>query len=232
MSFTFRGANISLDKVCLVLNGSNCMEAVKDRFDFHPTTRNYFNFKIGQDLCHRYSFSSMQKLLCLIYNSGKYGKLEPLISTLFPYEDNDRQNAFEVYKNIIFPATTINMRIMYFNELLYILNNSIVNLRPGNSSWNRSIGECYDPAAWSFTDGKFVITDEIDVFILSNLLQIKVNPSTIYFYTAKDSNGNPMLYSSNNISVNEGIGNYQPLNIPIYIYPLTESGEQFEMRVS
>lgn len=235
MSFTFREENICIapNQYCLQLNGREKMETKDSRFPFHHTTYNEFNFEDGQDLCHRYSFSSMAQLLRLIYNSGDYSLIEPLISTLFPYDDyDDRQNANNVYQSIIFPATTTDMRVMFFNELLYMLNNSLLNLRPGKSSWNRSIGMCYDPVAWEFTDGKFVITDEIDVFILSNLLRINVCTSTIYFYSAKNSAGEPVLYSSNNSSENQGIGKYDKCDIPIYIYPTDKNGNTFEMRIT
>ena len=228
MSFTFRGENLQVPFYCVDISGSK-MIPTDNRFAFHPTTYGEFNIKSGQDLCHRYSFSAMQQLLCLIYNSGDNTKLEPLIAALFPYNNDDRKNAFAVYDKII---NKPQKAVKYFNQLLYILNNSLFNLRPGNSGWNRSIGMCYDPSAWTFDGKKFIITDDEDVFILSNLLQINVKPSTIYFYTAKDSNGNPVLYSSNNGSANAGIGEYQQLNVPICIYPTDEHGNQFEMQIT
>lgn len=228
MSFTFRGEDLKVSFFCVDISDGK-MVPTDNRFDFHTTTKN--KSEKGKDLCHRYSFSAMQQLLCLIYNSGDHSKLETLIATLFPrdVDDDDRKNAFAVYDKIINKPVKA---VKYYNQLLYILNNSLFNLRPGNSSWNRSIGMCYDPSEWEFDGKKFIITSEEDVFILSNLLHIKVNPSTIYFYTAKDSGGNPVLYSSNNGSVNQGIGEYQQLNIPIYIYPYDENGNQFEMRIS
>lgn len=40
------------------------------------------------------------------------------------------------------------------NELLYILNNARENLRIGNSRWNSSIGEEFDPVSWCFVEKK------------------------------------------------------------------------------
>lgn len=231
MSFTFRGENICIapNQYCLQLNGCEKIETNDSRFPFHHTTYDKFDFEDGQDLCHRYSFSSMAQLLRLIYNSGDYRLIKPLIRTLFPNADDDWECVLAVYRKI---TDKPQKAVKYFNQLLYALNNSLLNLRPGKSSWNRSIGICYDPVAWEFTDGKFVITDEIDVFILSNLLRINVRTSTIYFYSAKNSAGEPVLYSSNNSSENQGIGKYDTCDIPIYIYPTDENGNTFEMRIT
>ncbi|MBD5141498.1 MAG: hypothetical protein HDT25_08815, partial [Ruminococcus sp.] len=198
---------------CVDISGSE-MIPTDNRFAFHSTTYGEFNLESGQDLCHRYSFSAMQQLLCLIYNSEDHSKLKPLIAALFPYDDDDRKNAVAVYNKII---NKPEKAVKYYNQLLYILNNSLFNLRPGNSSWNRSIRECYDPESWYGNGQGFVISSEDDVYLLDNLLAIPVEPSTIYFYTAKTNSGDRLLYSSNNPFPNEGINAYGECNIPIFI---------------
>ena len=229
MSFTFRGEDLQVPFYCVDISGSE-MIPTDNRFAFHSMTYAEFNLESGQDLCHRYSFSAIRSLLCQIYNSGDYSKIEPLINTLFSYDKyNDRENAFAVYEKI---KSKPDKAAKYFSQLLYILNNSLFNLRPGNNRWNRSIGMCYDPVSWKYDGEKFIITDETDVFILSNLLQINVEMSTIQFYSAYDPVGNPVLYSSNNGSVYEGIDEYNECNIHIYIYPMDEKGNSFEMKIT
>lgn len=233
MNFMFRGESVELTEKCIIFSDSK-MIPTDYRFGFHHSTLRKFKVAKDEDLCHRYSFSAMKQLLCILYNERNCTSISTLIYALFPYDDDDdRQDALEIYEEIV--SGTNNKLEELFNELLYMLNNSLINLRPGKSGWNRSIGMCYDPVKWEFTEEKgekFIITDEIDTFILSNLLSINVRPSTIYFYSARNSAGKPILYSSNNSSENLGINKYTPCNTPIYIYPLDEDGNEFEMCIT
>lgn len=219
MSFTFRGDNLKVPFFCVDLEDGQ-MVSTGERFSFHDSTYDFFEFEQNEDLCHRYSFSSMVQLLCMIYQSGDMNKLGQLIDALFPNDDDDRDSALAVYKKIIEKP---EKRVKYFNQLLYIMNNSLLNLRPGNSGWNRSIKSCYDPEEWKYDNsGKFVITSRNDVDILSKLLEIDVDPSTVYFYTAQANDEEVFLYSSNNDFSNEGVDVYESCDIPVCI--LLEDG--------
>lgn len=212
------------------------MVSKRNRFNFHESTRKHFKAESDQDLCHRYSFSAILQLLCIIYNAHdprEYSKIEQLIIALYPYK-KDRDDALEIFNKIKGTSNkNISDLVTLFNELLYVLNNALDNLRAGDSSWNRSIGAAYDPIEYYYDQAKkrIYITDTIDIYILSNLYQIYVEPSTIHFYSAiKD--GKPFLYSSDNPYKNEGTAAYEISDIPIYIRPLTEDGTEFEMKLT
>lgn len=229
MSFSFRGVDMEIPYYCLIfdsgrLDGSTIVHR-GGRFPFHEKNK----LEKDLDLCHRYSFDAMSNLLCWIYNTGRFVKksaseitvLDQLVNIMYKSEfmpqDEDWDSANNIlrklYSNINSPVTVLH----YFNELLYILNNARINLRAGDKSWNRSIGSGYDAEEWETDGQKIVITSYTDVYLLSNLLTIPANPSTIYFYTALSSAKGPILYSSDNSFSYEGISAYQEIKIPIYI---------------
>lgn len=223
MSFRFRDdqepITLKNKDLCLELRGGT-MVANNKRGGFHSTTYNCFNMAAGQDLCHRYSFSSMKKFLCYCYNSGRYEFLKDLISVMYSCAGNPYPNDYNTALEIIYRihnAAYVADRVVCFNELLYVLNNVIINLRPGNASWNRSIRECYDPEAWYMNGQGFVIYSNNDVHLIRYLLDIPINPSTIYFYTAQDDEGVQVLYSSNNPFPNKGAKVYDECKMPIFI---------------
>lgn len=223
MSFKFRNDDAPIilkdNDICLALSGG-IMAPNSHRCGFHNSTKKYFNIQSGQDLCHRYSFSSMKKFLCYSYNTGKYEILNDLISVMYSCDGNpypgDYNTALDII-NKIRNTANIAERVFYFNELLYVLNNVIINLRPGDARWNRSIRECYDPEEWYCNSRGFVISSSTDVHLIRYLLTIRVDPPTIYFYTAQTKSGDKLLYSSNNIFPNEGITAYGKCDLPIFI---------------
>ncbi|MDE6710286.1 MAG: hypothetical protein K2J76_07340, partial [Oscillospiraceae bacterium] len=148
-----------------------------------------------------------------------YCQIGQIFDVMYPDKDTnpDYSDALNVYYKIDSTGIKNTEMLQCFNELLYIFNNALINLRPGDSSWNRSIGGCYDPESWYPDKNRFVINSKEDVHILDNLLKIFVNPSTIYFYTAQTHSGDLLLYSSNNSFPYEGIKAYSECNIPIFI---------------
>lgn len=234
MSFTFRGEPVELTEKCITFSGSK-MIPTGHRFGFHRSTLSEFNVANDEDLCHRYSFSAMTQLLCILYNERKCTSINTLIYALFPYYNNDdRQGALNIYEEIVSGTKNKNELEELFNELLYFLNNSISNLRGGKSSWNRSIGEVYDPVSWRYdeSEGVFYITDNVDVYMLHNLHCINISTSTLYFYTAKAPDGTPIMYSSNNPSQYKGIDQYDTFYAPIYIISRDNHNKPLKIRLS
>lgn len=219
MIFHFRGKTVELDKKCLELSDGK-LKATGERFDFHNSTVDHFikenGGKSGGDLCHRYSFSAMTELLCILYNSKKLDEIPNLIYALYPY-DEEQNFMLKIYNDIKLQESYDPEDV--FNTLLYYFNNAISNLRYGNKNWNRSIGESYDPVSWIYNNKEqaFYITDEVDIYMLHILNSINITPSTLYFYTAIAPDGTPVMYSSNNPSKYEGIENYEKFKKPIYI---------------
>jgi hypothetical protein len=93
------------------------------------------------------------------------------------------------------------------NKLLYELNSCPNNLRPGDSSWNRSVKCAYDPSDWYYDAQKNVFElSEEDSIRLTNLLHFTMgevkgvsnSENAVFFYTACGQNKEPLLYSSKN----------------------------------
>lgn len=214
MGFTFRGAEWNLPFYCLEINGNYLIQN-QNRFPFHER----YNLGFGRDLCHRYSFDSMSKYLCWCYNNGNLAAVQTLINLMYDPNDNDYADVARIY-NRLERGNTPELWCLCLNELLYVLNNARINLRAGDSSWNRSIGSAYDPESWELIDNGsgILITSVYDIRLLKGLLAVPVDPPTIFFYTARDADNIPVLYSSNNNFPNEGINAYSVGGIPIYIF--------------
>lgn len=128
------------------------------------------------------------------------------------------------------------------NLLLYYMNSVYDNLRIGNSRWNSSIGEYYDPDRWVFSgaDGRltnsnlaldirfdqnyrdneggfpentFYLISEVDIRKLNILFKLKSVPAPQMFTAIY--NGRPIIYSSNNAFAFGQREEYEECGFPI-----------------
>jgi hypothetical protein len=116
------------------------------------------------------------------------------------------------------------------NDLLYWLNSCRNNLRPGNSSWNRSVGSAYDPSDWEYdTVNNIFILSKSDSIQITNLLHFTMGKmedvsnsvDAVFFYSAK-ANDEEILYSSQNGSVLVGDLAYNPCTSRIVYWDYVE----------
>lgn len=223
---SFRGEPVTAND-CLILE-NHALYCVGERFRFHHTTYDYFkndrdadeddDVSIKTAICHGYSFSSMADYLCFCFKDGHVDYILKLLKAVYlveqmitldgsdselhnGYTKKDKTLAYNIYQKISSPYCFGSELAEYYNELLYVLNNAIPNLRVGNSSNNSSLGGAYDPISWKLkSDSKskyFLIDDPDDVYRLKILRGVPIEPSTLYFYTALYNN-KPFLYSSTN----------------------------------
>lgn len=130
------------------------------------------------------------------------------------------------------------------NLLLYYMNSVYDNLRIGNSRWNSSIGEYYDPDRWVFSgaDGRllnsnlaldirfdqdyrdneggfpentFYLISEVDIRKLKILFNLESVPAPQMFTAIY--NGRPIIYSSNNAFEFGQSGEFRECNFPINV---------------
>lgn len=216
MGFKFREKKeMELPYICLEISGGRLTQN-KKRFKFYKEP----NLGEGWALCHRYSFDSMSKYLCWCYNRGGLDYVQTLIDLMYDPNDNDYSDALRIYSNLE-RSDTAELCCLHLNELLYVLNNARINLRAGKRSWNCSIGSAYDPESWELieNDSQILIKSNYDIRLLNGLLDVRIEPPTIFFYTARDkeNDNKPFLYSSNNTFDYERIEKYGLCNIPVFI---------------
>jgi hypothetical protein len=186
-----------------------------------------------QDICHYLSYSTIEAALCKCINEKNIKCLDYLIQSVFlnggnnesfyHYVPNIINEIIEILHNENRDINTNNYISLLLNSLMIYFNNSISNLRYGDSSWNQSIGNAYDPSKWCYVNSEnkivrancdltqFTFEDNQpnkgEGFYLINKedgdrinLICKIKPYKdypIFLYTGKDSNG-PFLYSSDN----------------------------------
>ena len=113
----------------------------------------------GQHYCHSISAHNIEENIADICNQNLLGDMTFLLKALYP---NISQNKFEreYYQGSMYLANVLSSIIggddTYINDILehfcYLAVNSPCNLRIGNSRWNESVGESFDPTQWFFMD--------------------------------------------------------------------------------
>lgn len=230
-----------------------------ERYDFISAVKQLTPCGDGENICHYISFDYMKNALTTSAQEFYLGNL-----TQTEFADNirnlaaavttgDRANPAgrqktaidEVYNQIksctnYIAAVTDNTQDISgkLNELLYYLNSADANLRPGNSSWNRSLGNLYDPYGWvhcgpngridntnlelkpkdlevSYNANCFYLVNDTDCKKYDLLLKLKnVNPPELY---TAIYDGKPIMYSSCNFDlVLDSVTNYDICMEPIY----------------
>lgn len=117
------------------------------------------------------------------------------------------------------------------SEIVRLLNSEKVNLRTGFSNWNSSTQSAYDPIRYIYDNG-FLITSLCDSIRISNLIHFTLGKDenilntedALFFYSARDNQNTPFLYSSNNPISFEGTADYSECKDPIYYYDYIRGG--------
>ena len=152
----------------LQLIGNFFIVLTKDRKDFDNVMDVAVPTGAGQDKCHFVSYRAIcdNVAACLNdYISRGYANaiidgLKTIIDMVYLnfnqiYDDSFKQGAYNLYQRIVSCINAggfsdMKKVLQYANGMIDDLNNSSGNLRAGNSSWNRSVGSCFDPSEWCY----------------------------------------------------------------------------------
>lgn len=150
-----------------------CPDGEQDR-RFKEETRRVFSSEMhsGMDLCHSISYATIQDAVILALNNLTSSvqnadiRMNGIINAVTfiscdheRYGDEDFTNNSDrvritckrKYKDIKHMTETDQI-CQEANEILDQLNNCFVNLRPGDSSWNRKVNYSYDPRMWVYVN--------------------------------------------------------------------------------
>lgn len=184
--------------------------------------------RYGEDICHYISFDYMRRVLVDSANMFCTGDIQEgefisNLNWLTQAVQADDRGIYQIDQRLDV-STRIKTKISRgedmspeLNWLLQRLNNELSNLRPGLSSWNKSIGAEYDPFAWVHCDSAGIVDSsnceeklgeqraEADCFYFAGNADINkfkclnelVSIGLPSIYTA-EIDGQKVLYSSNN----------------------------------
>lgn len=152
-----------------IIHFNNGYYCDSNRYDFINAIKQIMGCGTGEDICHYISFDYMKNVLCvsadMFYNgtltqaefADNIRNLADAVTTgiRYPVSGQKKTNIDAIYNNInscvtFLMSVTDNTQDVSdsLNQLLYCLNSADANLRPGDSSWNRSLGNLYDPYGW------------------------------------------------------------------------------------
>lgn len=153
-------------KLGISYDAKNGVFETSDRIQFRKYVRDKFNFSTNKACCHRLSYKYLEEFLVWTFNHFKEEDKKDLkdrtLNQLYDifYADNkfvaeDAKNKRELSQAISrLKAIThddLQNDDMCFEaqkqlqKALLCMNSALINLRPGYSNWNSSIGYNYDP---------------------------------------------------------------------------------------
>lgn len=116
------------------------------------------------------------------------------------------------------------------NKFLYILNSAPENLRYGNSRWNSSIGEEFDPQFWCYVNNEGNILSSDTGIQDSEDIQLPDDPSEEGFYLYDEDEGAVLDYIIEEVKPESQISIYTAINELYdkpFIYSSSNQGEEF-----
>lgn len=160
-----------IPKLTIVYSGELHQFVKSNRWNFKKYVKDTLSYGDNVARCHRVSYSVIEQILNMVFNAVKSGEmsdeeknevLEMIYQTFYPEEPEEESEEHQNYEEltecmgILGEVTGEKLqeddsckRIgAVLNRLLFCLNSCIRNLRLGNSSWNSSIGEYFDPVSW------------------------------------------------------------------------------------
>lgn len=193
---------------------TNEYELYNPEMNFDPSVKENLN-GTGNNICHSWSISAIEAAVCNNINPINVEGLENIFNAVFLGEEDEPfyHDAEITINNIIGLQQDHNLVTNLLRDLMYYLNNSISNLRYGDSSWNQSIGNVYDPGEWCYVANGKVISNStnennegIDLYIKDKYGEIKLEDG---FYLLNESDGA-------RIGILLGIKTYKDLRLHIY----------------
>lgn len=192
-------------------------------------------------VCHNFSFSQIEKrifyTLSTFIDAGQIAANLHNLSLAVAHL-NQGSAAFlasaEVIGNIagnFVPAGQAQEDLLCenLNKLLYILNSAPENLRYGNSRWNSSIGEEFDPFSWCYINQNGIISADTGIQTPVEV-SLPADPIGEGFYLYSADEGAVLDYIIEQVKPEAQISIYTAVN-EIYekpfIYSSSNQGEEF-----
>lgn len=130
----------------------------------------------GESICHSISSRNIDEVLVQLLNNFRQNNLEIRINNLISALDpvNQSLDETEGIRNVArllceqimrLQNGEINHTLAHLCQMLY---NARRNLRAGNSRWNSSIGECFDPEEWFHYQNQMVDGSERQMYCESS----------------------------------------------------------------
>ena len=194
-------------------------------------------------VCHNFSFSQIEKTIFYTLSNfsdnpeAAAANLHNLSLAVAHLDQNSEAylNSIELIKIIavnLEPQSPEQAESLCdcLNKLLYILNSAPENLRYGNSRWNSSIGEEFDPQFWCYVNNEGNLLSSDTGIQNSEDIQLPDNPIEEGFYLYDEEEGSVLDYIIEQVKPESQISIYTALNELYdkpFIYSSSNLGGEF-----
>lgn len=194
-------------------------------------------------VCHNFSFSLIEKTISETLKefsddpemvAANLHNLSRAVTHI-----NDKSAAYKISMELIETIETQlnpldqedgNFLCDNLNKLLYVLNSAPENLRLGNSRWNSSIGEEYDPICWCYVDQDENFLSSDTGIQESKNIKLPGAPVEEGFYLYNKEEGAVLDYFIEEVKPESQISIYTAINELYdkpFIYSSSNQGEEF-----
>lgn len=193
-------------------------------------------------VCHHFSFAQIERTM--FYTISTFTDPEDIEANLhnlvlavvhLNQASEIYQNAGEMITNIAQNFVPQDVEQADFlcenlNNLLYMLNSAPENLRYGNSRWNSSIGEEFDPTAWCYINQSGVVSAHLGIQTPPANILMPAGPIGEGFYLYLPEEGAVLDYIIEQVKPEAQISIYTAINENYdkpFIYSSSNQGAEF-----